>query len=306
MITILGAGGAISNELEKLLSGRKSPYRLVSRSARHSTSTAEIVAADLTDAEKTREAVAGSSVVFLTAGLAYDVKVWAEQWPRILENVIEASKQTGAKLVFFDNVYMYGRVQGTMTEETPFNPCSRKGEIRAGLATRLINEWKSGSLTAMIARAADFYGPGAKNGMANVMVFEPLHNGKKAMCLVNDALPHSYTFTPDAARALLTLAASDSAWNQTWHIPTSEPALTGREFIQCAALAMNLEAKYQVLSPWMVKAIGLFNKTVGEVGEMLYQNDSPYLFNSSKYAKAFGFVGTPYAEGIRRTAESYR
>ena len=306
MITILGAGGAISNELEKLLSGRKSPYRLVSRSARHSTSTAEIVAADLTDAEKTREAVAGSSVVFLTAGLAYDVKVWAEQWPRILENVIEASKQTGAKLVFFDNVYMYGRVQGTMTEETPFNPCSRKGEIRAGLATRLINEWKSGSLTAMIARAADFYGPGAKNGMANVMVFDPLRNGKKAMCLVKDALPHSYTFTPDAARALLTLAASDSAWNQTWHIPTSEPALTGREFIQCAALAMNLEAKYQVLSPWMVKAIGLFNKTVGEVGEMLYQNDSPYLFNSSKYANAFGFVGTPYAEGIRRTAESYR
>jgi len=39
---------------------------------------------------------------------------------------------------------------------------------------------------------------------------------------------------------------------------------------------------------------------------MLYQNDSPYLFDSSKFARAFGFSGTPYAEGIRATAASFR
>jgi nucleoside-diphosphate-sugar epimerase len=223
-----------------------------------------------------------------------------------MNNVIEACKQANARLVFFDNVYMYGRVNGVMTEETPFNPCSKKGEIRARLATRLMNEWKSGSLTGMIVRAADFYGPDAKTGVANVMIFEPLSRGDKAMCLVNDSLPHSYTYTPDAVRALLTLAATESAWNQTWHSPTAELALTGRQFIECAALEMNMKPRYQVLHPWMVKTFGLFNKTVGEVGEMLYQNDSPYLFSSAKYAGAFGFVGTPYAEGIRSTAEAYR
>ncbi|MDE3200830.1 MAG: NAD-dependent epimerase/dehydratase family protein [Acidobacteriota bacterium] len=306
MVTILGAGGAVSNGLVKLLTERKDAFRLVSRRAHPDPAAAEVVAADLTNAEQAKKAVAGSSVVFLLVGLAYDKRVWAEMWPRIMNNTIEACKQAGTRLVFFDNVYMYGRVQGAMTEETPFNPCSKKGEIRARIATRLMEEWKSGNLTAMIARSADFYGPGAKTGIANAMVFEPLSKGDKAMCLVNDSLPHSYTYTPDAARALVTLATHEDAWNQTWHLPTSEPVLTGREFIGCAALALNVEPKHQVLRPWMVKTFGLFNKTIGEVGEMLYQNDSPYLFNSSKYARRFGFVGTPYAEGIRATASAYR
>ena len=85
-----------------------------------------------------------------------------------MANTIEACKRAGAKLLFFDNVYMYGKVDGPMTEETPFNPCSKKGETRAAIATALIDEWKAGGLTAMIARAADFYGPGARNGVPNV------------------------------------------------------------------------------------------------------------------------------------------
>ena len=56
----------------------------------------------------------------------------------------------------------------------------------------------------------------------------------------------------------------------------------------------------------MVRVFGWFDPVVGEIHEMLYQNDSPYLFDSSKYAQAFGFAGTPYAEGIRATAASYR
>ena len=35
-------------------------------------------------------------------------------------------RQPVAKLIFFDNVYMYGKVNGIMTEETAFNPCSKK------------------------------------------------------------------------------------------------------------------------------------------------------------------------------------
>jgi hypothetical protein len=39
---------------------------------------------------------------------------------------------------------------------------------------------------------------------------------------------------------------------------------------------------------------------------MLYQNDSPYLFDSSKFKRAFSFSGTPYAEGIRATAAPFQ
>lgn len=306
MHTILGAGGSVSNELVKRLAERKVPFRLVGRSPVRMKEATETVSADLSNQEQTIEAVAGSSVVYLLAGLKYDHKLWAAMWPRIMDSTIEACKRAGAKLVFFDNVYMYRRVQGAMTEETPFNPSSKKGEIRAAIANCLINEWKAGSLTAMIARAADFYGPGAKNGLPNVMVFEPMSKGQTPMCLVNDSLPHSYTYVPDAAEALVKLVQSGSAWNQTWHMPTTAHPPSGKDFITRAAKEMGRPTKYRVLSPAMVRMAGWFNPLVGEVHEMLYQNDAPYLFDSSKYAQAFGLGGTPYEDGVRATAESYK
>jgi len=67
---------------------------------------------------------------------------------------------------------MYGKVDRVMTEETPFNPCR---EIRAGIATSLLQEIKAGNLTALIARCPDFYGPGARAGIPNVLVFATSH-----------------------------------------------------------------------------------------------------------------------------------
>jgi nucleoside-diphosphate-sugar epimerase len=305
MITILGAGGSVSNELVKLLAARGDAFRLVSRHGTKAQGAAEAVAADLGDKDQTARAVAGSSVVLLLAGLKYDHKLWAEMWPRLMTNTIEACKRANAKLVFFDNVYMYGRVRGAMTEETPFRPTSKKGEVRARIATDLIDEWKSGALTGMIARAADFYGPGANNGIPNVLVFEPMSKKQTPMCLASDVLPHSYTYVPDAARSLVSLIESPAAWNQTWHLPTTGDPPTGREFIEMAAKEMGRPLKYRVLSRRMVRVFGWFKPMVGEVREMMYQNDSPYLFGSTKFESEFGFAGTPYAEGIRATAEGY-
>ena len=305
MITILGAGSVIANEVVKLLSTRKHPFRLVARNARPVPGATQMISADLSDKEQTVRALAGSSIVYLLVGLKYDHKLWAEMWPRIMANTIEACKRAGARLIFFDNVYMYGKVSGTMTEETPFNPCSKKGEVRAKIATSLINEWKAG-FTAMIARAADFYGPETPNGLPNVLVFEPLAKNQKASWLENDSVPHSCTFTPDAARSLVALAESESAWNQTWHVATTPNPPTGKEFIAMAAKELSAAPRYRVLSRPMVRLIGWFNPLVGEVYEMLYQNDSPYLFDSSKFARAFSFSGTPYAEGIRATAASFQ
>jgi nucleoside-diphosphate-sugar epimerase len=306
MFAVLGAGGAIGDELVKQLVARKQPFRLVSRSAHVNQGATEVMRVDLTDRDQAALAVKGAGVAFLLVGLKYDHEVWEAMWPKIMTNTIEACKHSGTKLIFFDNVYMYGRVKGPMTEVTPFEPCSRKGEIRAGIAEQLKNEWKAGNLTAMIARSADFYGPYAKTGIPNAMVFDPLCAGKSAMCLVNDSQPHSYTYTPDAARALMTLAESNASWNQTWHLPTGANPLTGKQFIERSAEALKVKPKYRVLSRPTVKMVGWFNPIVGEVYEMLYQNDSPYLFDSSKFAGVFGYMATPYEEGIAATAVSYR
>jgi nucleoside-diphosphate-sugar epimerase len=306
MITILGASGDIGSKLAQLLAAGKEPFRVVGRNPRPALGATETVAADLTDQEQTIRAVAGSSLVHLVVGLKYDRKVWQQMWPRIMCNTIEACKRAGAKLIFFDNVYMYGKVDGPMTEETPFNPCSRKGEIRAKIATTVIDSWKSGALTGMIARAADFYGPDTRNGVPNVLVMQAFSKKKKASWLVNDAVPHSYAYTPDAAKALLLLAERPTAWNQTWHLPCAPNPLTGKEFVALAAKEFGVAPNHRVLSRPVLRLVGLFNASVAESYEMLYQNESPYLFDSSKFAREFGIAGTPYADGIRAAAASYR
>jgi nucleoside-diphosphate-sugar epimerase len=305
MITILGAGGAIGNELVKLLTAKNQPFRLVGRTPRVVPGATETVTADLTDKDQAIRAIAGSRVVHLVVGLKYDHKLWQDMWPRVMSNAIEACKRASAKLIFFDNVYMYGKVSGLMTEETGFNPCSKKGEIRAKIATTLINEWKAGALTGMIARSADFYGPDTRNGVPNLLVFAPFAKKQKASWLVNDTVPHSFTYTPDAAQSLVQLAERATAWNQTWHVPTTPNPPTGKEFVALAAKEFGVAPKYRVLSRLMLRLAGWFDPLVAESYEMLYQSDSPYLFDSRKFAKEFGFAGTPYADGIRTTAASF-
>ncbi len=306
MFTILGAGGAIGNELVKELAPRNEAIRLVSRNPTLIPGAAEAIAADLSNRDDTLKVVSGSRIVFLVIGLRYEIKVWRELWPRIMHNVIEATKRSGARLIFFDNVYMYGKVGGPMTEETPFRPCSKKGEIRAQIATVLLNEMKAGSLTALIARSADFYGPRARTGIPNVLVFDKLAKGAKGSWLVNDSAKHSFTLTSDAARSLVLLADSESAWNQTWHVPTAADPPTGKQFIELVAKEFDTQPKYRVLTRPMLRLAGWFDTTVRELYEMLYQYEFDYIFDSTKFTEAFRFQPTSYAEGVRRTAESYR
>ena len=299
--TILGAGGTVSNQLLAILQQNNQRVRLVSRKSQ--PSSVESIPADLTNSDQTLIAVKGSDIAYLVVGLSYDVRVWKQAWPKIMTNVINACKANGTKLIFFDNVYMYGKVSGMMTEATPFNPISKKGEIRATIATQLLNEIKADNIKAMIARSADFYGPvGFSMSAPNMLVFGNLRKGKKAQWLMNAKAPHSFSYVPDVARALYILASSESAFGQTWHLPTANNPLTGKEFIKEAAKEMNAKEDYSIISKGMMRLAGLFNRTIKESVEMAYQNEFPYLFDSSKFNKAFRFEFTSYAEGIRKTA----
>jgi len=303
--TILGAGGAIANELLPILVKSKEQVRIVARHPKQMNGV-ESVSADLCDASQTLEAVKGSSIVYLLVGLEYDYKTWAKIWPIVMTNTINACKSAGAKLIFFDNVYMYGKVDGWMTEETAFNPCSKKGIIRASIVNQLLAEINSGALTALIARSADFYGTSAtKTSVPNMLVFDNFSKGKKAQWLVNAQVPHSYTYIPDAGKALYLLAKDNNAFNQTWHLPTKSNPLSGEQFIALAAEAMHQTYQFSVLSKLMIRLAGLFIKPIRESYEMIYQNDSSYLFDSSKFEKHFDFQPTSYEEGIKETAKYY-
>ena len=306
MVTILGAGGVISDALINELSKRNKRVRLVARKPAKASSDQETVSADISNLDQTIQAVSGSEIVLLLIGLKYDIKVWRSMWPPIMANTIEACKRANAKLIFFDNVYMYGKVNGIMTEETPFHPTSKKGELRAQIVTTLLNEMKAGNITAAIARAADFYGPDGRNSVLNILVFDKLSKGQKASWLVNDSAKHCYTFVPDSGKSLALMIDSEKTWNQTWHLPTASNPPAGKEIIQMIANEFGVESKYRVLSKTMVKLAGFFDSNIRELHEMLYQYQYDYIFDSTKFEKAFNFQPTPYREGIRITAQAYK
>lgn len=306
MHTILGAGGVIGRELLRELAIRGERVRLVSRSPELIAGAMEVISADISNLDQMLQAVSGSRIVYLLVGLKYDLKIWQKLWPAIMQNTIEACKRAKAKLIFFDNVYMYGKVKGPMTEETPYRPVSKKGEVRAQIATMLLDEIHSGNLTALIARCADFYGPEATNSVANVLIFDKFAKGDKALWLVNDSVRHSFTFTPDAGKSLALLAFNDKAWNQTWHVPTAPDPPIMKEFIHMVAHEFGVPPKYRILKRPMIKLAGVFDKTIREIYEMLYQYDSDYIFDSTKFARAFQFEPTSHAVGIRTTASSYK
>jgi nucleoside-diphosphate-sugar epimerase len=298
MQTILGANGVIAQALSRALAGHVPRIRQVSRSPRKVNPTDETFAADLLDGEAAAEAVAGSEVAYLVAGLPYSASVWQDQWPRVMDNVIRACQRHCTRLVFFDNVYAYGRVDGVMTESTPFNPASRKGEVRAQVATMLLDEMRGGNLQAMIVRSADFYGPGAVQSFPHATVFSRLKKGKRPQWIGNPDAVHTFTFTEDAGAAVALLGTSPAAYGQTWHLPTTKELLTGADFVRLACGLAGRPDQLQVAPHWVLRLMGLFMPALRENEEMMYQYESDYRFDSSKIEAAFGLQPTPYVRGI--------
>ncbi|CAN5231184.1 NAD-dependent epimerase/dehydratase family protein [soil metagenome] len=304
MHTILGAGGAVANALTRELTNNNETIRLVSRKPVEPTSkNITWRKAELLNYTEVLEASKGSTVIYLCAGLIYDKDIWKQQWPVVMQNAINVAKETNARLIFFDNVYMYGLVHGVMTESTPYNPCSAKGEIRADIATKLMDEAKAGNISASIARAADFYGTDNKNSFFDMMVLDKYAKKQKAQWIGDPKTLHSFSYIPDMGKGMYLLGQNRGSDNQIWHMPTA-PALTGKQFIEMAAGVYGVEPKYMAVNKFMLWSFGLFNKTVMSTVEMYYQYNHDYIFDSSKFEKEFNYKPADYAHGVKHAAET--
>lgn len=299
--TILGANGVIGRELSRALAATGHRVRQVSRHPQPVQAGDALHAADLLDASATADAVAGSAVVYLLVGLPYDTATWQAQWPRVMQNAIDACRHHGSRLVFFDNVYAYGAGAGAMTENTAFNPCSRKGEVRAKVASTLLKAMARGELQALIARSADFYGPGATNSLLHATVFGRLHAGKAPQWIGDPTAHHCFTYTPDAGHALALLGQTQTAWGQTWHLPTLPAPMSGEQMTRLACAQAQQPYRLRVMPRWLLKPAGWWAPTLRESHEMMYQLDRDYRFSSEKIDKAMGLSATPYTEGVAAT-----
>lgn len=302
--TILGSGGAIGIELAKTLTEFTKDIRLVSRAPQKVNLTDELHPADLTIREDVFKAIAGSEIVYVTVGFAYNVKVWMKLWPPFIKNVIDACIQHNAKLVFFDNVYAIGGDNVKhITEDSPISPCSKKGEIRAEVDRLILEAIKMKKLNAIIARSADFFSDVKGNSMLMNLVYDNLIKGKKAQWLCNVKNIHSISYTPDLAKGTAMLGNTPDAYNQIWNLPTDAEKITGEGWINLFANEMNTSNKYQLLPNWLLKVLGLFIPFMKELPEMNYQYDRDYFFDSSKFNSRFNYTPTKNAMAVKQTVE---
>jgi len=299
--TILGANGTIGKLLAKELMTYTNQIRLVSRNPKKVNETDELFPADLSNPEMIEKAIEGSVVVYLVVGFDYSIKVWRDKWPKLMKATIASCIKHKIKLVFFDNVYLYDiKAIGHMTEASAVNPPSKKGIVRKEVAEMLMKEVEIGNLTALIARAPDFYGPDNEKSILIETVFKNIKKAKRPTWFVDATKKHSFIYTPDAAKATAILGNTPEAYNQVWHLPTDENTLTGQEWVALFNKEMNTSKKVMVMPMFMLKVLGIFVPFMREMPEMMYQYDRDYFFDSSKFNKHFNFALTTYQIGVRQ------
>ncbi len=304
MHTILGAGGPVANALTNEFLKNHEPVRLVSRRPVDiQGNNLTWRKADLLDYKQVQEAAEGSTIIYLCAGLVYDADIWREQWPIVIQNVINVTKENNARLIFFDNVYMYGPVNGPMKEDTPYRPISEKGKVRAAIADTIMKEVNAGTLNATIARAPDFYGTTSTNAFLDMMVLSKYAKKQIAQWMGDPNKLHNFIYIPDAGRAMYLLGQHPESDNQIWHLPTA-PVMKGQQFLELAARIYGVKPKFMRVRKFMLWILGLFDKLIAGTVEMYYQTDHDYIFNSDKFEKAFNFKPTSYEDGIKEVART--
>jgi nucleoside-diphosphate-sugar epimerase len=302
---VLGAAGATGSAVVGELAARGWRVRAVTRRGTGEVPEGvEQVAADIATAEGARRACEGAAVVYHCA--QPDYRKWPELFPPMTKAVLEGAAEAGAKLVFADNLYVYGPPDGPMSEETPQRAEGRKGRTRIEMADAVLRAHADGRLRTTIGRCSDYYGPRGTGTTAGDNIMKPALRGKRTRWLGSLDQPHTLNYLEDMGRAYVTLGERGEADGQVWHLPAAEP-LTGRQFLELVFEEAGHSPKIGVASRPAIRMVGLFNPLVRELNETLYQFERPFVVDASKFQRAFGpFETTPHQEAVRRTVAWFR
>jgi nucleoside-diphosphate-sugar epimerase len=263
----------------------------------------EVGGIDAAEPAQTREVCEGAACVYHCIGLPYSQ--WA-RLPAIAAGITEGAAFAGAPLVYADNLYMYGPVEGALHEDLPYAATSRKGRLRARIAEDLLAVHRAGKVRVAIGRGSDFFGPHAtRNAVMGSRVFGAALAGKAAQTLGNPARLHTFTYLDDFARSLVILGQREEASGAVWHVP-SAPALSTRAFIEHVYRAAGCRPKIRSAGRSLLSLLGLFDREMRELPEMLYQFERDFVMDSSRFQRTFGIAPTPLEESIAATLAWFR
>jgi nucleoside-diphosphate-sugar epimerase len=272
--------------------------RMVNRSGKADVPAGvEVVKADAYDLASAKAAVQGATLVYQCAQPEYHE--WAEKFPPLQTNILEAAASVGAKLIICDNLYMYGDPQGKpITEDTPTNPHTRKGKVRKAMAEAALAAHRAGKLRVAIGRASDFFGPFDR--VQGEQLFIPALTGKTANMFADLTQPHSFTYVKDFGKALAILGTHDESLGQVWITPTAPPTSQG-EIVRLIETEIKQPVNVRAVGKLMMRFVGLFSPAPRELVEMFYEFEKPFTVDSSRFERTFGMKPTPTVDAVRET-----
>lgn len=259
--------------------------------------------ADVSNAALLGTALAGATAVFhCIHGSAYTADAWRQELPPAEEAVLSAAGKAGAVVVFPESLYSYSRPDALMTEGSPREAQGGKRGVRA-----LLLKARAASPTDTVSVVAgDFFGPRVLASHAGERMVPAVLAGKRVMVVGSADHPHSFTYVPDLAAAMVRAAQTPSAWNRVWHAPTG-PAITQRQLATAFTEAGGVPApKIGAVPGWLLRTMGLFSSGTRELAEMLYQFELPFVMDSRASEAGLGLHPTPLPEAAAATVAWWR
>jgi nucleoside-diphosphate-sugar epimerase len=263
----------------------------------------ERIRGDAKDPAVLRSVLAGAQAVFhCIHGSAYNASVWQAELPAAEQAVLDAAQEVGAVVVFPESLYSYSEPDSVMAEGSPRRATGGKRGVR----TELLRARAASTTPTVSVVSGDFFGPRARMAHAGERMVAPILAGKNVSVVGSSRQPHSFTYVPDLASAMIAAADRPSAWNAVWHAPTG-PALTQKELAQAfAAAAGRPSPKVRVLPGWTLRAAGIFSADARELAEMLYQFERPFIMDSAASEAALGVIPAPLETAVAATVDWWR
>jgi len=304
---VIAGAGQIGPMIADRLLARGYRVRMIRRGAFSDVPAGvETVSASVADPAAAAEAMRGASVVYHCANPRYHR--WAQELVPLARGITEGAAENGARLVVLDNLYMY-RVpaNGRLAEDTPVDPVSRKGALRAEAAAVMLEAHKRGDVPVTIGRASDFFGPNCATSFWGDRLWAKLYSRKSVEIVGDPDQPHTYSYGPDVADALVTLGLADpmrsanaDVYGRVWHLPAL-PAESTLTWLTRFANAIGSEPKFMRLSPFLLRIAGLFIPEAGEMPEMIYQWRTPFILDDTQFRRRFGATPTPLLDAVAAT-----
>ena len=258
---------------------------------------------DVSQPEALTEAFAGAVAVHhCIHGSAYDARVWQAELPRAERAVLEAAGRVGAVVVFPESLYSYGPVEGPMTEDLP--RAATGGKL--GVRTELLAQREASATPTVSVAASDFYGPMVRMAHAGERLVPTVLAGRTMRVVGSLDQPHSFTYVPDLAAAMVAAAARPELWNSFLHAPTA-PAPTQRRLIEMVAAAGGVPVpRMSALPAPVLRALGRVSREMRELAETSYMFARPFVLDSSASEQRLGLTPTPLETGVKETVGWWR